>query len=484
LLFTSRYPFHLPDNAEETLEAIHLGPLSAAETRKLGLRLRGLNTLSPEQLKRAYEEVGGHPRALEYLDALLRGGKAHFSEVEKKLRQALKARGIEEPARWRANVKGQLDRALAETATLAADDVLLDALLGRLDSAPLAHRLLVGVSVCRLPIDEWGLIWQVGKRVERRQDSERTQRLEKLAKAVQETQSREEPLDLKTLGLSQAEIDQFRQDYQEEYGPPVATPEGFEEALDTLEALSLLSPIRYAEAQAIHYLVHRWTATALARRMVKEEIVQAHRQAAQYWRWFALGQTQPRPQDVEMLLEARYHHRSAGESDQAVEVTEWVVNQLETWGAWQREEQLCKETLSWLPEKSAKAAVFLHTLGIASHNLGDYDRALEWYQKALDIDEALGNRAGIALTLSNVGILYTRIKTPEEGIPLNLESLLTNLELQRPEYVRTDLYWLNRQRALLGEEPFLSIVQKQLNEDDTQALIQILDEYKAADKES
>jgi tetratricopeptide (TPR) repeat protein len=285
------------------------------------------------------EEVGGHPRALEYLDALLRGGKAHFPEVEKKLRQALKARGIEEPARWRANVKGQLDRALAETATLAADDVLLDALLGRLDSAPLAHRLLVGVSVYRLPVDEWGLIWQVGKRVERRQDSERTQRLEKLVKAVQETQSREEPLDLKTLGLSQAEIDQFRQDYQEEYGPPVVTPEGFEEAL-------------------------------------------------------------------------------------------------------------------------------------------------EWYQKALDINEALGNRAGMAVTLSNVGILYTRRKTPEEGIPLNLASLLTNLELQRPEYVRTNLYWLNRQRALLGKEPFLSIVQKQLNEDDTQALIQILDEYKAADKES
>ena len=46
--------------------------------------------------------------------------------------------------------------------------------------------------------------------------------LEKILKAVQEAQSREESFDLMTLGLSEEALAQFRQDYQEEYGPPVA----------------------------------------------------------------------------------------------------------------------------------------------------------------------------------------------------------------------------------------------------------------------
>jgi hypothetical protein len=41
LLFTSRYPFSLPDDADYRLQAFHLGPLSWAETRKLLWRLEG-----------------------------------------------------------------------------------------------------------------------------------------------------------------------------------------------------------------------------------------------------------------------------------------------------------------------------------------------------------------------------------------------------------------------------------------------------------
>ena len=42
LVFTSRYPFELPDEAQDRLQAFHLGPLSWAETRKLLWRLEGL----------------------------------------------------------------------------------------------------------------------------------------------------------------------------------------------------------------------------------------------------------------------------------------------------------------------------------------------------------------------------------------------------------------------------------------------------------
>jgi hypothetical protein len=76
ILFTSRHPFALPKGAHHRLAAFPLGPLSWAETRKLFRRLGGLERLDLAEQRRAYEEVGGHPRALEYLDAILRGGRA------------------------------------------------------------------------------------------------------------------------------------------------------------------------------------------------------------------------------------------------------------------------------------------------------------------------------------------------------------------------------------------------------------------------
>ena len=52
LLFTCRHPFALPDDAAERLDALHLGPLSPAETRKLMLRLEGLGRLAPDEPNR------------------------------------------------------------------------------------------------------------------------------------------------------------------------------------------------------------------------------------------------------------------------------------------------------------------------------------------------------------------------------------------------------------------------------------------------
>jgi hypothetical protein len=109
----------------------------------------GLNALPPADQRRAYADVGGHPRALEYLDALLRGDRTPFPNVAERLEAALEHRGIAHPETWMQGVAGDLDRALAETVTLAADDVLLDQLLDRLAPAPLARALLPGC--CSVP---------------------------------------------------------------------------------------------------------------------------------------------------------------------------------------------------------------------------------------------------------------------------------------------------------------------------------------------
>ena len=102
LVFTCRHPFTLPGAAERRLANLHLGPLSAAETRKLMWRLPGLDALAPEEKNRAYRDVGGHPRTLEYLDALLRGGQARFDDVAERMEGRLRDRGIADPAAWLA----------------------------------------------------------------------------------------------------------------------------------------------------------------------------------------------------------------------------------------------------------------------------------------------------------------------------------------------------------------------------------------------
>jgi AAA ATPase domain len=151
LLLTSRYPFALPDQAHQRLQAQHLGPLSWEETRKLISRLPGLDDLDPRQQYRAWIDVGGHPRSLEYLDALLRGGVARFDDIAQRMEATLTKRGVRNPKQWLHDAKGNPDRALAETITMTVDEILLDRLLERLENMPLARELLLGVSVYRLP---------------------------------------------------------------------------------------------------------------------------------------------------------------------------------------------------------------------------------------------------------------------------------------------------------------------------------------------
>lgn len=189
----------------------------------------------------------------------------------------------------------------------------------------------------------------------------------------------------------------------------------------------------------------------MGRRADPASLREAHRRAAQYWRWRVKALPQSRQQDIEDWLEARYHCHQAGEIDTAVEVTEMICDQLDTWGVWQPEEQLCRETLSWLPERSSKSADFLHQLGNVAYQRGDYDQALEWYRKSLAINEELGNRAGMATSYHQLGILLTEQGMAEQGVPFTLQSLYIFLELKLPQ-ARTALNWLRRQRETLGEE--------------------------------
>jgi tetratricopeptide (TPR) repeat protein len=519
LVITSRYPFALPNRADRRLAAYHLGPLSLAETRKLVWRLPGLDRLALDQLQRAYAVVGGHPRALEYLDALLRGGQSRFDDVTDRLEQALSARGVDDPAQWLAEIGGDLDRALAETITLAVNDVLLGQLLEQLDGVPLARRLLLGLSVYRLPVDDHGVAWQVAEEITQPTDPQRQGRLRHFAAAVHAAQTAGQDVTAETLSLSKAERAALTRELTEGPLPPLVTPAELTDALAVLTDFGLVAPSdpwEPVEAPSRQeWAVHRWTAAALARLSTNSELEEAHRRAARYWRWRVKAWPQDRQRDVADLLEARYHHQAAGDLEGAAQVTMWICSQLHTWGAWSWEERLCREILQMVPDRSRSAAIFTHQLGIvfqlrgeyeqaldwyrqslaiaeelgdragvaaSYHQLGrlaqeqgDYDRAFDWYRQALTIQAELGDRAGMARSYGQLGILFTETGRPAEGLTWTLRSLRIHARLRTPQ-LGTNLRWLQRQRMLLGVRRFQRLLREDLGTQDSQIVMQMLEQ--------
>ncbi|MBU6354454.1 MAG: CHAT domain-containing protein, partial [Cyanobacteria bacterium REEB498] len=147
LLLTCRHP--LPQ-AMEWLQEVPLGPLSSAETRKLVQRLPGLRERPDEDLTAVLRTIGGHPRLLEFLDALLSQGEGRLPAVTQRLRRALAAEGLPLEA-----APASLAEGLQQTLALGVRDVLLEELLAiarqRGDDA-----VLLQLAVSNLPLDPAG----------------------------------------------------------------------------------------------------------------------------------------------------------------------------------------------------------------------------------------------------------------------------------------------------------------------------------------
>jgi len=137
LLITCREPFALPAPGGDRLGFRHLGPLTRSGAAELALAMPALRSLGEPERDRAWRLSAGHPRTMEYIDALLAAG-ASLDEVAVRLDGADRALPTELPA------------AAAEVVAQAAGDRLLDALYDRL--SPGAQTLLIRASVFRAPV--------------------------------------------------------------------------------------------------------------------------------------------------------------------------------------------------------------------------------------------------------------------------------------------------------------------------------------------
>lgn len=146
ILITSRYPLPLPLSPSR-LRELPLGPLSPAEIRKLLLRLGGLRQEgSTTNLDTLTQRIGGHPRLLELLDALLRGGAGRLPQVTNKLEQLFAQAGTVQATR-----PGDLAGGIREALALGSRDILLEALYSAARLAG-AGEALLQLAVSRLPV--------------------------------------------------------------------------------------------------------------------------------------------------------------------------------------------------------------------------------------------------------------------------------------------------------------------------------------------
>ncbi len=402
LLVTSRMP--IPTRSRG-LVAHHLGPLSEAETRKLIFRLPALDALPTDERLRAHHVLGGHPRALEYFDALLRGGAdraqrrgrgRHFPDVVERIERALELAGERNADAWWPAGGRDLDRALAETVSIISSDVLLDELYADVTRAfPLAAELFVAVSVFRQPVERQALAWVVAPEPE--PDPRRAERLRdvyaKLAQA-ERTGSARSRSELPLGGELHAQVNR-------DLAALVVPLErhGLTAACDRLVGLTLLTPLED------RFLVHRWTARAMVAKADPTSLLIAHRRAAAYHRWQAdLWKSEPFVR-LTQLEEARHHSWQAGETDQALAVSAEMCAVLDRLGALEREWSLCRETLDRTSHDDPRARVFHHRMSAIALRRGDHALAESEQDIAQRVAVASDDLVAVATGLQQLGTI-------------------------------------------------------------------------------
>ncbi|MDR1265043.1 MAG: CHAT domain-containing protein [Propionibacteriaceae bacterium] len=143
VLVTSRYP--LPDQAGLFLARIEVPPLSNAELGRLFLRLPALRELSRADWVLLHSTIGGHPRLVYFVDALLRGGRSNLPEITASLNQL--ARDLEITL---GEDQAELPAAVRTALILGSQNILLKQLLDQLTADERA--ILNQAQVCRMAL--------------------------------------------------------------------------------------------------------------------------------------------------------------------------------------------------------------------------------------------------------------------------------------------------------------------------------------------
>ncbi len=167
-----------------------------------------------------------------------------------------------------------------------------------------------------------------------------------------------------------------------------------------LADLSLLECMEMEKGQL--YYVHRLTAQYILNPMEMAVKNKYHRQAGQYFEGI---RNEEGKKYIENDIESRWHYLQAGEWDRAAKITFELEDYLTLHGFPQRSMELLMEFEGKQLTDKNRSIVY-HQMGILFQEFGDYDAALTRYQKSLEIKEKIGDIAGMAISMGQMGNLF------------------------------------------------------------------------------
>mgnify|MGYP001793163688 CR=1 FL=1 len=100
---------------------------------------------------------------------------------------------------------------------------------------------------------------------------------------------------------------------------------------------------------------------------------------------------------------------------------EELHDQLNLWGYHAELEQIYSRVVNRVPPKFN--GIILNALGRLWTDLGDYEKAIDYHQQSLAVDEKLGQAQGVGASLGNLGIIYASIGDYEKAIDYHQQHL-------------------------------------------------------------
>jgi tetratricopeptide (TPR) repeat protein len=311
VLVTCRYGFELPESRDLAIAQPMLRGLPEGDALKLTLRLRGFEGLTWVQRRECVASLGGHPRALEFLDVLLRRprGAEEWLGVGPRVQEQVEA--WIKAGRLDLSQSPDPEQVRQQALVLAADDIMLGELVQELNrrEGPKAVALLRRLSVFRQPFGP------VAPR-----------------KLLEPAWLHGEPNPEHTLKRWLQVMEELGLLHREAQGgpPPDKGPRWLVPELAARLLASIVRPVQDQEA-------------------IQSEQREAHRRAAAYYRFLekTSGHT-----TFSRLVERRYHLIEGEEWDEAVEVTKQLGARLELMGAFHLGKQIVEEVLNLSPSNS------------------------------------------------------------------------------------------------------------------------------------